>query len=87
MALWLVLARRRWRLLAALALVSLSAVGVGLWKQHNAVYFQNDSFSTAGTYQLLYVRAASVLHQATGRDIDDVYAELARQVEAGLAMR
>ncbi len=84
MALWLVLARRRWRLLAALALVSLSAVGVGLWKQHNAVYFQNDSFSTAGTYQLLYVRAASVLHQATGRDIDDVYAELARQVEAAL---
>ncbi len=33
---------------------------------------------------MLYYRAASVLHQATGEPIDGVYAELARRTEAGL---
>ena len=56
-----------------------------LWKQHNATYLRNGSFSTAGTFQLLYVRAASVLYQATGRqDIDAVYANLACRVEEQL---
>lgn len=59
-------------------------LGVGVWRQHNAVYFHNNSFSTAGAFQLLYVRGASVLHQATGQEINDVYATLAARVEERL---
>lgn len=86
MALWLVSALSRWgrRFMPALALAILPVLGISTWQQHNAIYFDNGSFSTAGTFQLLYVRAASVLHQATGQDIDSVYAELARRVETGL---
>ena len=84
MALWLVFSRERARLLAALALAILPVLGVAAWQAHNAVYFHNGSFSSAGTFQLLYVRAASVLHQATGKDINFVYAELARRVEEDL---
>ena len=59
-------------------------LGVGFWTQHNANHLNNGSFSTIGTYNLLYYRAASVLHQATGQEIDAVYAELARRVEESL---
>ncbi len=59
-------------------------LGVGFWMQHNADHLNNGSFTTIGTYNLLYYRAASVLHQATGQEIDTVYAELARRVEAEL---
>ena len=88
MALWAYFARRAIvggrRLLAASAFILPAMLGVGLWTQHNASYLDNGSFTTIGTYNLLYYRAASVLHQATGQEIDAVYAELARRVEAEL---
>ena len=59
-------------------------LGVASWTQHNATHLNNGSFTTIGTYNLLYYRAASVLHQATGEKIDAVYAELARRVESEL---
>ncbi len=74
----------RWRVPAVAAMAAVGLVVVSLWSHHNGVYFNNPSFSSAGTFQLLYVRAASVLHQATGEDIDDVYAELATRVEERL---
>ena len=82
MGIWVVFARLRGgggggAILAILALVTMPILGIRLWQQHNALYFNNGSFSTAGTFQLLYVRAASVLHQATNQDIDDVYTILA----------
>ena len=86
MALWLVCCRGHgWgKFMPALALAIWPVLGISTWQQHNAIYFDNGSFSTAGTFQLLYVRAASVLYQATGQDIDLVYAELARRVESRL---
>ena len=89
MALWLVCCRGLGgggggRFMPALALAILPVLGISTWQQHNATYFDNGSFSTAGTFQLLYVRAASVLYQATGQDIDSVYAELAWRVESRL---
>ncbi len=59
-------------------------LGLGFWKYHNANHLNNGSFSTIGTYNLLYYRAASVLYQATGQEIDAVYVELARRVELEL---
>ena len=84
MACWIVVARQRWRVLAVSALVVSGTLGTELWRQHNAVTFENYSYSTIGNYNMLYYRAASVLLAATGKTIDDVYAELARRVEAGL---
>ena len=84
MGFWVVFVKPRHRLLAIASIVVLPILGTSLWKQHNAVYFQNDSFSTAGTFQLLYVRAASVLYQGAQLDIDEIYANLARRVEEGL---
>ncbi len=84
MGLWLLFSHMRWRLPAVAAMAAVGLVVLNLWSQHNSVYFNNPSFSSAGTFQLLYVRAASVLHQATGEDIDDVYAELAMRVEERL---
>lgn len=78
---WLVVFRR-WKLALALGVVGV-AVMAG-WMAHNAVTFGNASFSTIGTYNLLYYRAASVEYQATGWAIDDVYAELSRRVEGVL---
>ena len=91
MALWAAFARRtvaggggQQQLLAACAFVLPAMLGVGLWTQHNATHQNNGRFTTIGTYNLLYYRAASVLHQATGQEIDAVYAELARRVEESL---
>lgn len=50
--------------------------------QHNAVTYGHWAFSTIGNYNLLYYRAASILYHATDQDIDGVYTELARRVEA-----
>ncbi len=87
MALWAGFVRRTvggGQILATGAFVLPAMLGVGLWTQHNAIHFSNSSFTTIGTYNLLYYRAASVLYQATGQEIDAVYAELARRVEARL---
>lgn len=85
MSLWVVLARDGGgRFLAILSLSAIPVFGIGIWQSHNAVYFHNPSFSTAGAFQLLYVRAASVLHQATDQDLDAVYATLAARVELKL---
>ena len=81
MALWIAFARQRWRVLAVCSLVSLALLGTMLWKHHNATYLRNNSFSTIGTYNLLYYRAVSVLYQATGQDKDSIYATLASRVE------
>ena len=84
MAVWIVVARRRWRVLAVCSLVALAFSGTLLWKQHNATYLRNGSFTTIGTFNLLYYRAASMLHQATQWDINTVYMTLAGHVEAKL---
>ena len=84
MAVWVAFARQRWRALAVVSLVTLAFSGMMLWKQHNATYLRNSSFTTIGTFNLLYYRAASALHQATQQDINTVYATLAGRVEAKL---
>ena len=84
LGLWLALARRQWRVLAACALLMTGFGGYWLWTSHNAATFGHRTFSTVGNFTMLYYRAASVLHQATGNDIDEVYIELARRVEASL---
>ncbi len=83
MALWIFFARGG-GYLAAAAVVLPGLLVVSLWSHHNDVYFENRSFSSAGTFQLLYVRAASVMHQATGEEINQVYASLASEVEKRL---
>ncbi len=82
MAVWMAWARRGWRLMAAASLALAGLLGAGLWINRNAVTHGHWTFSTIGNYNLLYYRAASVLYQATDKDINDVYAELARRVEA-----
>ena len=84
MAIWLGIARRQGRILATGALILVGFGGAWLWMNHNATVFGHRTFTTIGNYNLLYYRAASVLHQATGNEIDDVYAELARRVETTL---
>ena len=84
MTLWIVWARQGWRLMAAATIALAGLLGTGLWINHNYTNHGHNSFSTVGNYTMLYYRAASVLHQATGQDIDDTLAELARRVEAGL---
>lgn len=64
MAVWIVFARRRWRVLAVVSLVTLAFSGMMLWKQHNATYLRNSSFTTIGTYNLLYYRAVSILQSS-----------------------
>ncbi len=84
MALWIIFARRRQRFLAVLALIIPGFLGTGLWQLHNLAVFDNSSFSTIGTYNLLYFRAASALYQATGQPIQTIHTNLARQVEEAL---
>ena len=84
MAFWVAFARKRWRALAVVSLAALAFSGMMLWKQHNATYLRNSSFTTIGTFNLLYYRAASVFHQATQQDINTVYVTLAGRVEAEL---
>ena len=87
--LWVVLSvglllvdRRKWRLVAALAAVCCTSTI--LWTVHNGVVFGNYTFSTIGVYNLLYYRAASVERLATGKAIDVVYRDLSERVEASL---
>ena len=81
MAGWIGFARRGSRLLAVLTLSSSALLGTATWQIHNAIVFGNSSFTTIGTWNLVYVRAASVLHQATQQEIEDVYATLASRIE------
>ena len=67
--------------MAICALAAPCLLGISAWRAHNATHFDNATFSTAGTFQLLYVRAASVMYQATELDLKEVYAILARRVE------
>ena len=66
------------------ALVGSGLCGTLLWRIHNATFYGNFSFTTIGTYNLLYYRAGSVLYHATGENIESVYGTLARQVEEEL---
>ena len=84
MALWTVFARRKLRVLAALTLIFSGMLGTGLWRLHNAHFYDNSSYSTVGTWNLLYVRAASIMYHARGGGIESVYEILARRVEARL---
>jgi len=79
----------RWRAglrgLAALAVALPALLGIGLWQQHNVWAFDNGSFTSVGTFNLLYYRASATLHLAQGRqDIEAVKLSLARRVEERL---
>ena len=81
LGLWIASARRRMRLLALVSLVAPALLGVGLWKAHNAGAFDNSNFSTIGSFNLLYNRAANLLRLANGADdIDAVRHGLTQQV-------
>ncbi|MEP6984796.1 MAG: hypothetical protein ABI970_04320 [Chloroflexota bacterium] len=83
LAVWGMIAyRRKWALVIVFMLVS--AIGVGTWIVHNGVVFGNYTFSTIGTYNLLYYRAASVESRGAGLTLDETYTELSRRVEARL---
>jgi hypothetical protein len=77
---WLVLARRR-RWLAAALFMAISALGVGAWVVHNGQVFGHATFSTVGSYTQVYYRAASVEHLATGDAMDAVYTRINQRVE------
>ncbi len=86
---WIVGARYRQGLrgLAALALALPALLGIGLWQRHNWLAFENSGFTSIGSFNLLYYRAAITLHIAQGRqDMDAVKLSLARQVEARLGV-
>ena len=68
LGLWIAFARQRMRLLALASLVLPALLGVGLWQAHNAAAFGNSSFSTIGTFNLLYNRAANVKRIASDED-------------------
>ncbi|MCY3978348.1 MAG: hypothetical protein OXG23_09635 [Chloroflexi bacterium] len=85
MAVWIVASRNKARVLAVVALVLPASIGVIGWKQHNAFHHKGSGFSSIGTYNLLYYRAAMVHYWAHGRqDIDATYVELATRVEEKL---
>ncbi len=83
LALWLLIAyRQQWRTVAVYVLVGL--IGIGGWVAHNAQVFDNPTVSSVGAYSMLYYRAASVEHWGADHDMDTVYTDLARRVEARL---
>ena len=84
LALWIFCARQDRRTIATIALVFFAVVGTGSWRLHNATTFGHGSFTTLGNWNLLYKRAASVLHHGQQQSIDDALADLARRVEARL---
>ncbi|WP_119065518.1 hypothetical protein [Aggregatilinea lenta] len=83
LALWLlVFYRAQWRTVTVYVLVGL--IGIGAWVAHNARVFDNPTVSSVGAYSMLYYRAASVEHWGADHDMDTVYTDLARRVEARL---
>ncbi len=87
LAAWALGARWRFGLrgLAAVAIALPALVGMLVWQGHNAVVFGNGSFTSVGTFNLLYYRAAATLHLAQGRqDITALKRSLARRVEERL---
>lgn len=80
LSVWLLLMSRR-HSRAVLAYTLASAIGISAWIAHNARVFDNPTVSTVSAYSLLYYRAASVEHWATGHDMDTVYTDLAQRVE------
>ncbi len=80
LGLWALLAHRG-RRLAAVVFMAVSAAGVGGWMLHNHVVFGHATFSTVGGYTMVYYRAASIEHLATGRDIEEVYTAFNQRIE------
>lgn len=81
LGLWIAFARGRLRLLAFAALVAPALLGVGFWKAHNAAAYDNSNFSSVGSFNLLYHRAANVMRLADSTaDIEMVHKELTRRV-------
>lgn len=82
LSVWLILAYRRWAVVAVYALASV--VGIGAWVVHNAIEFDNPTVSSVAAYSMLYYRAASVENWATDDDMTTIYINLARRVEERL---
>lgn len=83
-ALWILRVRADRRLLAALIFALIALAGTGSWRLHNANTFGHNTYTTLGNWNLIYKRAASVLHHGAGLPIDQTLTELARRVEAKL---
>lgn len=80
LGLWLLLAnRRKWAAIGVVALINVVSI-VG-WVAHNGSVFHNPTYTTVGQYTMLYYRAAAVEHQATGEDMNTIYADLNCRVE------
>ncbi len=85
LGLWIAVSRPRLRLLALASLVAPAFLGVGAWRIHNSVTYDNSNFSSVGSFNLLYHRAANVLRLADGlADIELVHEELTRRVAEAL---
>ncbi|MBN1287930.1 MAG: glycosyltransferase family 39 protein [Anaerolineae bacterium] len=78
----LVAYRRRWRIVMVFA--GVCAAGVLGWTVHNGIVFGHYTFNTVGPYTMLYYRAVSVERFATGQEVDAIYEDFARRVEARL---
>ncbi len=83
-ALWIFLVRADRRLISAGIFTLAAAIGTGGWRLHNANTFGHSAYTTLGNWNLLYKRAASVLHHGADLPIEDTLVELARRVEAKL---
>jgi hypothetical protein len=74
--------KRLWPGLAAFALISGGTMSA--WIAHNGRVFDNATFSSITYYTMLYYRAASVEHLATGVAPEEVLTALSLRVEARL---
>lgn len=84
LGLWILCARQDKRVIAAILLMLFALLGVGAWRSHIYATFGHRDYTTLGNWNLLYKRAASVLHHAEAIAIDEALGELARRVELGL---
>lgn len=75
-------AKRAWLGLALFVLISGGTFWA--WNAHNEQVFGHRTFSTVGPYTMLYHRAASIEHLATGVAPDEVFIRLNERVEARL---
>jgi 4-amino-4-deoxy-L-arabinose transferase-like glycosyltransferase len=78
-----ILLGRRWRRGYAMLAVPCLAASLG-WCAHN--YAQNGifTFSTGSTFNLLFLRALSAEHLATGREVGELHREYVAEIETRL---
>lgn len=84
LAVWLLITTRGRYWMALAAYVVVSVAGIGGWAAHNGRVFGNPTFSTVSGFTMAFYRAASVERIGSGDDIETVYMNITRRVEAAV---